>query len=206
MSRRGAPADRTSRFRKPLDVVCGTLLFFRDGGRMLIDLWDDREQRGSKALAGGPNALLFNQLAELVGARKDRGEIARVLDHLAMRSNDARGRELRDGVVLAIARGLRRSGGRIGSGMAATSPGARLLAGLIDESKATAFDERGTETAAFAGGCPAGHARTGRVGCGSYQADGTSGTGGRAGRRGASAGRDRFNRCGESLAGSAARI
>ena len=73
-----------------------------------------------RSLGDDPAAVLFDQLGELVGARKDRGEVDRVLDRLAGKVADAGTRELRDRLVLALARGERRAGGRLGSGAGAT--------------------------------------------------------------------------------------
>ena len=77
-----------------------------------------------------PSAVLFDQLGELVGARKDRGEVDRVLDRLAgkwpmpARVNCAT-------VWCWPWRGERRAGGRLGSGAGATGPGARLVVDMI---------------------------------------------------------------------------
>ena len=91
--------------------------------------------------------MLFDQLGELVGARKDRGEVDRVLDRLAGKVADAGTRELRDRLVLALARGERRAGGRLGSGAGATGPGARLVVDMIGAARTTVLDERASETA-----------------------------------------------------------
>ncbi len=90
---------------------------------------------------------LFDQLAQLVGARKERREIDRVLDRLAAKSSDAGTGELRDRLVQALARGARRAGGRLGAGTEGKRPGARLLAGLIGDTKGAVLDRDGTEAA-----------------------------------------------------------
>ena len=118
--------------------------------RMLISLWDDRALPGPKTPAADGARLLIDQLAQIVGARKQRLEIDRVLDQLATKSNDAGGRELREGLILALARGARRSGGRLQAGSAATNPGARLLKGMIDETKTAVLDDRAPEAARVA--------------------------------------------------------
>ena len=77
---------------------------------------------------------------------------------LATKSNDAGGRELRDGLILALARGARRSGGRLQAGCAATNPGARLLEGMIDETKTAVLDDRAPEAVRVCRDRSAGHA------------------------------------------------
>ena len=73
------------------------------------------ELRGAEGPAADPIADCCSiSLRQIVGARNGRPEIDRVLDHLAAKSNDAGRRELRDGLVLALAHGARRSGGRLG--------------------------------------------------------------------------------------------
>ena len=54
---------------------------------------------------------------------------------LATGSNDAGLRELRDSLILAVARGMRRSGGRLQADGASRNPGARLVAELVDETQ-----------------------------------------------------------------------
>ena len=92
---------------------------------MLVELCGcNAEAARSRTLAAADAMrLMLEQLGEIVGARKERAEIDRVLDRLAMSLNDAGRRELRDGVIMALARGARRSGGRLGAGTAATGPG-----------------------------------------------------------------------------------
>ena len=84
--------------------------------------------------------LILEQLAQIVGARKERAEIDRVLDHLALEWNDAGRQEMRDGLIMALARGARRSGGRLEAGKSLTSPGARLVVRMIEDARAAAFD------------------------------------------------------------------
>ncbi len=91
--------------------------------RMLVDLCDDPEVRGSRSASADAEAIVARPACPDRREHETSGhEIERVLDRLAMHANGAGGRELRDGLILALARGARRSGGRLASGTAATSP------------------------------------------------------------------------------------
>ncbi len=113
--------------------------------RLLVDLWDQVEAdrvRGTEALA---LRSLLDELAQMVGARNDPAEIDHVLDRLAIEAVVPARRELRDGLILALARGARGAGGRLQARAGAGNPGARLVAGLVAETRATVFDEHAPE-------------------------------------------------------------
>jgi putative heme-binding domain-containing protein len=108
---------------------------------MLVDLSDDDEP-----VAGvGTARLVIDQLAEIVGARNHRAETDRVLDHVAALWNNAGRREMCEGVIIALARGTRRSGGRLDAGAGSTSPGAQLVAKLIEEARSAVLDNSSSD-------------------------------------------------------------
>ena len=107
---------------------------------MLVDLLVDTELVEPNAAGPGTARLVIDQLAEIVGARNGRAETDRVLDHVAVLWNDARRRAMCDGVIIALARGARRTGGRLLAAADSTSPGARLVARLIDDTKSAVLD------------------------------------------------------------------
>jgi putative membrane-bound dehydrogenase-like protein len=120
-------------------VLCSSSLAAAD---MLVELSDDAALAPSKAAGAGATRLVIDQLAEIVGARNRRVEVDRVLDHLAMKWNDSGRQEMRDGVITALARGTRRSGGRLEAGAGSTSPGSQLVATMIESAKSAVLDSR----------------------------------------------------------------
>ena len=90
-----------------------------------------------------PRTELLEQLAEIVGARNRPAEIGRVLDHAGSRiSGDASRLELRDRLVLGLARGLRRSGANFRSIQVAARPGTALVTHLIQQARTKALDSQ----------------------------------------------------------------
>ena len=92
------------------------------------------------ATAGAPEML--EPLVAIVGARNRPDEVNRVLDVLAARAGDAR-----DRLVLALARAVRRSGGRLPIEPAPARPGAALVARLLQGARTSAQDEQTPEPA-----------------------------------------------------------
>src|SRR5207248_688959 len=78
--------------------------------RLLAELLGD-----PAVAADGARSILLEQLAQVVGARRRPGEVARVLE-----AARAAGPDLRDRLVLGLGRGLRQSGGPLAVGDAAT--------------------------------------------------------------------------------------
>ena len=115
--------------------------------RLLVDLWNDQ---ASSPDQGAGIRLLIDQLSESVGAHNDRHEIDHVLDRLAKNAKGPGSRELRDRVILALARGMRRSGGVLQAEPASRTPGATLVAGLLDETRTLVLDDRTPEAARVA--------------------------------------------------------
>ena len=113
--------------------------------RMLIELWDDAEATRSKRPSDDAIEQLLEQLALVVGARNQRSEIERVYDYVAMKVTARRSNALRDLVVVALARGARRSGGRLPVAIATAKPGSRLVSDVIGESAWTALDDQSSE-------------------------------------------------------------
>ncbi len=110
--------------------------------RMFVDLAGDAARPES---AGA--LILREQLVGIVGVRNRRDEIDQVLDQLAIKESDAPRRGLRDVLIMALARGLRRAGGRLDAGDGTNSPGARLVVGMIDEARTTVVDHESSEAA-----------------------------------------------------------
>jgi len=110
--------------------------------KMFVDLADEAA-RPESAGAG----IMREQLAGIVGVRYRRDEINQVLDHLATKESDASRRALRNGLIMALARGLRRAGGRFDAVEGANNPGARFVVGLIHEARNVVVDSQVPETA-----------------------------------------------------------
>ena len=90
---------------------------------------------------------MLEQLAEIVGAQNRRGDIDRVLDHLALELRDASRLELRGRLVLGLARGLRRSGGQFPIDQVPARSGTALVSHLIQDARTKALDSRLPEQA-----------------------------------------------------------
>ena len=110
--------------------------------RMFVDLAGEGARRES---AG--DGILREQLAGIVGVRDRRDEINQVLDHLATKESDASQRAVRDGLIMALARGLRRTGGRFDAVEGADNSGARLVAGMVGETRTSVVDHEIPEAA-----------------------------------------------------------
>jgi putative membrane-bound dehydrogenase-like protein len=78
---------------------------------MLVKLSNDAELVDRAPEGAGAIRPVIDQLAEIVGARNRRVEVDRVLDHLATSWKDSGRQVMHAGVVIALARGARRSGG-----------------------------------------------------------------------------------------------
>jgi putative heme-binding domain-containing protein len=97
-----------------------------------------------------PNAILadraelLGQLVEVVGVRNRPDEVGRVLDTLAAipdeRAIPASGLAVRDRLVLALARGLRRSGAQVPVDPNAVRPGAALVGRLVKQARIRTLD------------------------------------------------------------------
>jgi putative membrane-bound dehydrogenase-like protein len=136
-------------FRAALLSSCGSI-----ADRLFVDLWTD----ANPPAPGEPPAARaewLGQLAEVVGARNRPDEVGRVFDELARDGElgvgspapGAARSALRDSLVLALARGLRRSGGRLVAGADSAQSGAGLVARLVRRARAAALDERASESA-----------------------------------------------------------
>ncbi len=88
---------------------------------------------------------MLKPLVEIVGARNRPDEIGRVLDDLA-RPN-ASHRDTRDQLVLALARGMRRSGGRLSIDKTAARPGAGMVSRLVQRAREFVHDAHTPEAA-----------------------------------------------------------
>ncbi len=120
--------------------------------RLFVDLWTDPS---SPAPSANPadRAELLGQLVEIVGARNRPDEVGRVLDTLAAAKDvgpvDASGLDFRDRLVLALARGLRRSGHQLrGRSATRSEPGAALVARLLERARTRILDARTPEAGA----------------------------------------------------------
>jgi putative membrane-bound dehydrogenase-like protein len=103
--------------------------------QLLIDL----SEAGFSSLTP-PLAELLEELAEIVGTSNRTAEISLVLDRLAPAMGDTARIRLRDRLIVALARGIRRSGGRLPVKQFQPQPGARMVFDLIEQSKAAALD------------------------------------------------------------------
>ncbi len=110
--------------------------------RLIVDLWADEV-----APIPSAQAELLEQLAEIVGARNRPADIDRVLDHLALDLRDASRLELRDRLVLGLARGVRRSGGQFPVDQVPARSGTALVSHLIQQARTKALDNRSPEPA-----------------------------------------------------------
>src|SRR5205814_4507082 len=112
--------------------------------RLMVDLWRDTNPQ-VRGTVPADRAELLTQLAEVVGARNRSDEVGRVLDEMAADVGVAH-RNLRDRLVLALARGARRSGGPLAIGPDPARPGAGLVAHLGQRARTTALDDRASES------------------------------------------------------------
>ena len=118
--------------------------------RLFVDLWT---KPSSPAPGGKPTdrAELLGQLVEVVGARNQPDEVGRILDTMAGAKDvgpvDASGLDFRDRLVLALARGLRRSGHPLAVDPNAVKPGAALVARLLERARTRNLDNRTPEPA-----------------------------------------------------------
>jgi putative membrane-bound dehydrogenase-like protein len=97
------------------------------------------------APTAGANEML-EPLVAIAGARNRPDEVRRVLDVLAADRPGNVGGE-RDRLVLALARGVRRSGGRLAVDRAAAGPGASLAARLVEQARMRTLDPATPEPA-----------------------------------------------------------
>ena len=106
--------------------------------RMLVEFWNDAEAAAVEAPVRRCDRAVARAARRWSSVRAiERPEIdARSLITLAMKVNGSpKYTQLRDRVILALARGCRRSGGRLPAGSPRRSPGARLVSDVIDESQ-----------------------------------------------------------------------
>jgi putative heme-binding domain-containing protein len=138
-----ARQDGTNRWTRA--AVLSSCVAFAD--RLLVDLWQDlaRPMPNPDQTA---RAELLSPLAEIVGARNRPEEVGRVLDALAAAeiTPGTAFLGLRDGLVMAMARGSRRSGGPLSVDTNSPQPGARLVARRIERARTTALAERAPES------------------------------------------------------------
>ena len=94
-------------------------------------------------IASDPGVIqeFAKQLVEIVGARNRSDEVARVLDTLASQDAKWLGHDGRDLMIRTLARAVRRAGGVLSIDPKATSPGATLIARLVEETKRQVRDE-----------------------------------------------------------------
>ena len=116
--------------------------------RLFVDLWTNPSP---SAPGGNPTdrAELLGQLVEVVGARNRPDEVGRILDTMAGAKDvgpvDASGLAFRDRLVVALARGLRRSGHPLAVDPNAVKPGAALVARLLERARTRNLDPRTLE-------------------------------------------------------------
>jgi putative membrane-bound dehydrogenase-like protein len=110
--------------------------------RMILDLWTDEVSPVPTA-----QAELLEQLVEIIGARNHAVDIGHVLDHLALKLRDASRVELRDRLVLGLAKGLRRAGGQFPVDQVPARSGTAFVTHLIQQARTKALDSRSPEPA-----------------------------------------------------------
>ena len=86
-------------------------------------------------------------MAEIVGVSNRTAEISGLLDHLALALKDSAQLGLRERLILALARGLRRMGGQLPVNQLKERPAAIIVSDLIQDSRTKAIDNLGQESA-----------------------------------------------------------
>jgi putative heme-binding domain-containing protein len=115
----------------------------------MVEVWNDSNPP-TTTIDPASRGELLRQLAEVVGARNRPDEVSDVLDKLAaidrttrpVREAGAEELELRDNLVLAMARGARRSGRRLATSADPARPGTGLIMDRLNRSRTTALDDR----------------------------------------------------------------
>ena len=109
---------------------------------LMVKLWP-----GDSSPIPASDIDLLGPLAETIGARNNATDIGRVLDHLALASRHPSRLAIRQQVILSLARGLWRTGGRLRVDQALNSPGSRLISQMISQASTKALDNLATESA-----------------------------------------------------------
>ena len=131
---------------EPMDPDRGAQLVRRDRRPALFAELELKADRNPRSPTMNPADIreLLKQLVEIVGARNRPDEVGRVLDVLAADDGgaiDATWLDARDRMVLALARGVRRSGGRLPIDPDSARPGAALVVRLVQRARTWAQDE-----------------------------------------------------------------
>jgi putative membrane-bound dehydrogenase-like protein len=111
---------------------------------LLIKLWHDSDTVDDGITP--PRAELLEQLAQIVGARNQPGEIGRILDELAAGTPGKARHTRRDRLILEVARGLLRCGGVLALGPGLSPQSVHIVQELTRRFKSTAIDGRAAES------------------------------------------------------------